>query len=153
MGFVVLRLYENIRVQVDAERGLTRKFMTGKSVKEHAADLREELVRRRLQHAPIEWHRDMELVRPTRSDQARYRAVRGADDLHQLSPNLPDVTRRLLSSSRKSIDQAECASSDVFDELCGAFPSHRHCGSAFMAADSSQVSHTRLVEAGLKAKK
>lgn len=62
MGFLnlkdesVLRLYDNIRSQVDAERGLTHKFMTGKSVKQHAAELREELVRRRLQHTPIEWH-------------------------------------------------------------------------------------------------
>jgi hypothetical protein len=58
VGFVhlkdesILCLYENIRSQVDAERGLTRKFMTGKSVKQHAADLREEQVRRRLQHNP-----------------------------------------------------------------------------------------------------
>jgi len=52
----VLRLYDNIRSQVDAERGLTHKFMTGKPVKQHAAELREELVRRRLQHTPIEWH-------------------------------------------------------------------------------------------------
>jgi hypothetical protein len=64
VGFVhlkdesVLLLYDNIRSQVDAERWLARKFMTGKSVKQHAADLREELVRRRLEHTPIEWHRD-----------------------------------------------------------------------------------------------
>jgi len=52
----ILLLYDNIRSQVDAERGLTHKFMTGKSVKQHASDLREELIRRRLQHTPIEWH-------------------------------------------------------------------------------------------------
>jgi hypothetical protein len=62
VGFVhlkdesVLLLYDNIRSQVDAERWLARKFMTGKSVKQHAADLREELVRCRLEHAPIEWY-------------------------------------------------------------------------------------------------
>jgi hypothetical protein len=63
VGFVhlkdesVLLLYENIRNQVDAERWLAHKFMTGRSVKQHAADLREELVRRRLDHMPIKWHR------------------------------------------------------------------------------------------------
>lgn len=54
----VLLFYDNIRKQVDAERRLTRKFMTGISVKQHAADLREELIRRRLQHTPIQWHQD-----------------------------------------------------------------------------------------------
>jgi hypothetical protein len=54
----ILLLYENIRGQVAAERGLRHKFLTGESVKEHAEKLREELVRRRLQHVPIEWHRD-----------------------------------------------------------------------------------------------
>lgn len=54
----VLVLYDNIRSQVAAEHGLRHKFLTGNSVKQHAADLREELIRRRLQHTPIEWDRD-----------------------------------------------------------------------------------------------
>ena len=54
----VLRFYENVRAQVEAERRLSHKFMTGDSVKQYAAALREELTRRRLQHNPIDWHSD-----------------------------------------------------------------------------------------------
>jgi hypothetical protein len=54
----ILTFYENIRIQVEAERGLPHKFMTGDSVKQYAATLREELARRRVQHNPIEWHSD-----------------------------------------------------------------------------------------------
>ena len=52
----VLRFYENVRAQVEAERLLPHKFMTGDSVTQYAATLREELTRRRVQHNPIEWH-------------------------------------------------------------------------------------------------
>jgi hypothetical protein len=54
-----LRLYDNIRSQVDADRGLRHKFMTGDAVKQHASVLRDEITRRRLQHTPIEWQRDL----------------------------------------------------------------------------------------------
>jgi hypothetical protein len=54
----LLRFYENIRTQVEAERQLPHKFMAGDSVKHYAATLREELTRRRLQHNPIDWHSD-----------------------------------------------------------------------------------------------
>ena len=55
----ILRLYDNIRSQVDADRGLRHKFMTRDAVKQHAAVLRDEITRRRLQHTPIEWRRDL----------------------------------------------------------------------------------------------
>ena len=55
----ILRLYDNIRGQVDADRGLRHKFMTGDAVKQHASVLRDEITRRRLQHTPIEWRRDL----------------------------------------------------------------------------------------------
>jgi hypothetical protein len=54
----ILSFYENIRIQVEAERRLPHKFMTGDSVKQYAATLRAELTRRREQHNPIEWHSD-----------------------------------------------------------------------------------------------
>jgi hypothetical protein len=54
----ILRLYDNIRSQVEADRGFRHKFMTGDAVKQRASALREEITRRRLQHTPIEWHRD-----------------------------------------------------------------------------------------------
>jgi hypothetical protein len=64
MGFAdlndesILRFYDNIRTQVEAERGLRHKLMTSDKVKQRAAALREEITRRRLQHTPIEWPRE-----------------------------------------------------------------------------------------------
>jgi hypothetical protein len=54
----ILLLYDNIRLQVQAERGLQYKFMSSETVKQRATALREEITRRRLQHTPIEWPRD-----------------------------------------------------------------------------------------------
>jgi hypothetical protein len=51
----ILRLYESVKNQVDADRGSKHKFAIGASVKQYATALREELTRRRLQHTPIEW--------------------------------------------------------------------------------------------------
>jgi hypothetical protein len=52
----LLRLYDNIRDQVDRDRMLRYKFTSGDAVRQHAEELRAELTRRRLQHAPINWH-------------------------------------------------------------------------------------------------
>ena len=54
----ILRFYNNIRNQVEAERGLRHKLMTNDTVKQRAVALREEITRRRLQHTPIEWPRE-----------------------------------------------------------------------------------------------
>jgi hypothetical protein len=54
----ILRLYENVRHQVDADCTSQYKFTIGISVKQYATILREELTRRRLQHSPIEWPQD-----------------------------------------------------------------------------------------------
>ena len=51
----ILRLYDGVRSQVDADRGSEYKFAMASSVKQYATDLREELTRRRLHHTPIEW--------------------------------------------------------------------------------------------------
>jgi hypothetical protein len=51
----LLRFYDGIREQVEADRNVRHKFMTGASVKQYAAALREEIIKRRLHHAPIEW--------------------------------------------------------------------------------------------------
>ena len=51
----ILRLYDNIRSQVEAERDLRHELMTGDAVKKRASALRKEIIRRRLRSAP--WHR------------------------------------------------------------------------------------------------
>jgi hypothetical protein len=52
----LLRLYDNIRDQVDRDRMYKHKLTSGDAVRQHAEELRAELTRRRLQHAPINWH-------------------------------------------------------------------------------------------------
>ena len=54
----LLCFYENIRIQVEVESQLPHKFMTGESVRQYAAALRDELSRRGMQHNPIEWRSD-----------------------------------------------------------------------------------------------
>lgn len=52
----LLLLYDNIRDQVDRDRTLRHKLTSGNAARQHAEELRAELTRRRLQHAPINWH-------------------------------------------------------------------------------------------------
>ena len=47
--------YENIRQQAAAERELKHCFLSGRTVRQYADQLRDELVKRRLQYTPIEW--------------------------------------------------------------------------------------------------
>ena len=51
----LLRFYDSIREQVEADKPSKYKFVAGHSVKEYAEALRDEMTKRRLQHAPIEW--------------------------------------------------------------------------------------------------
>ncbi|SHH23154.1 hypothetical protein [Bradyrhizobium erythrophlei] len=54
----LLRFYDNIREQVEADKRSLHKFAAGQSVKEYAEALRGEMIKRRLQHTPIDWDRD-----------------------------------------------------------------------------------------------
>jgi hypothetical protein len=47
--------YENIRQQVEADRTVKHQFMANPTVRQYADTLRSEMIKRRLQHAPIEW--------------------------------------------------------------------------------------------------
>ena len=47
--------YENIRRQVEADRVYNHQFMAGRTVRDYADSLRNELIKRRLKHSPIEW--------------------------------------------------------------------------------------------------
>jgi hypothetical protein len=49
------RFYESIRKQVEADRGSKYQFVAGPTVRQYADNLRSEMIRRRLKHAPIEW--------------------------------------------------------------------------------------------------
>jgi hypothetical protein len=50
----LLAFYESVRRQVEADRHAKYRF-AGKSAKEYAERLREEIDRRRLRFTPIEW--------------------------------------------------------------------------------------------------
>jgi hypothetical protein len=52
---VLLRYYENIRDQVERDAPYKFKLTSGPSTRQHADELRAEITRRRLQHAPIDW--------------------------------------------------------------------------------------------------
>ena len=51
----VERYYESIRQQAEADRAHKHHFTASPTVRERAEKLREEMVRRRLQHSPINW--------------------------------------------------------------------------------------------------
>ena len=53
----ILRYYDSIRKQVEADKCSLHKFAAGQSVKEYAEALRGEMIKRRLQHTPIDWDR------------------------------------------------------------------------------------------------
>jgi hypothetical protein len=53
----LLRFYDGIRKQVEADKRSLHKFAAGQSVKKYAEDLRGEMIKRRLQHTPIDWDR------------------------------------------------------------------------------------------------
>jgi hypothetical protein len=51
----LLHYYNHIRSQVEADRDLPYKLMTNDVVKQRASALGEEITRRHLQCAPIDW--------------------------------------------------------------------------------------------------
>ena len=51
----LIRFYDNIRQQVEADRPHNHKLTSGPTVRQYAEQLRGELTRRRLKHTPIDW--------------------------------------------------------------------------------------------------
>jgi hypothetical protein len=51
----LLFFYEDVRRQVEADRGQKHSFTAGPQVRQYAEQLRNELVKRRLAHSPIDW--------------------------------------------------------------------------------------------------
>jgi len=50
-----LAFYENIRQQVEADRASKHQLVANPTVRQYADKLRSEMIKRRLQHSPIEW--------------------------------------------------------------------------------------------------
>jgi len=51
----VTRYFESIRQQAEADRSNKYHFTSSPSVRERAEKLRDEMIRRKLQHSPIRW--------------------------------------------------------------------------------------------------
>ena len=51
----VERYYESIRKEAEADRAFKYHLTASPSVRERADRLREEMIRRKLQHSPIRW--------------------------------------------------------------------------------------------------
>jgi hypothetical protein len=53
----LMRYCESIRRQVEADQAQKHQFMANSTVREYADKLQGELIKRRLEHSPIEWPR------------------------------------------------------------------------------------------------
>jgi len=51
----LIHYYENIRQQAEADRAVKYPFTAAPTIREYADRLRNEMIRRRLQHKPIDW--------------------------------------------------------------------------------------------------
>ena len=55
----LVRYYENVRQQVEADRAGNYKFMMNPTVQQYADQLQSEMIKRGLEHSPIEWPQEM----------------------------------------------------------------------------------------------
>ena len=51
----LILFYEDIRRHVEADRVYKQQFMASPTVRDYADQLRSEMIKRRLNHSPIEW--------------------------------------------------------------------------------------------------
>ena len=56
---VLVRYYENVRQQVEADRAGNYKFMMNPTVQQYADQLQSEMIKRNLEHSPIEWPQEL----------------------------------------------------------------------------------------------
>ena len=64
----LLRYYDAIRKQVEADRDSKHKLVGGDAIKEYAESLRLELHKRRLPYTAIDWSSDQQANTPPKSD-------------------------------------------------------------------------------------
>jgi hypothetical protein len=55
----LVRYYETVRQQVEADRARNHKFMMNPTVQQYADQLQSEMIKRGLEHSPIEWPPEM----------------------------------------------------------------------------------------------
>ena len=64
----LLRYYDAIRKQVEADRDSKHKLVGGDAIKEYAESFRLELQKRRLPYTAIDWSADQQANTPSKSD-------------------------------------------------------------------------------------
>ena len=55
----LVHYYENVRQQVEADRAGNHKFMMNTTIQQYADQLQSEMIKRGLEHSPIEWPPEM----------------------------------------------------------------------------------------------
>ena len=101
----LLRYYDSIRKQVEADRGNKHKFMTGDAIKTYAESLRLELYKRRLPHAPIDWWTDQQrdtVTPPDRPDPGPVAEVSAAETAEETAVESAEPTK---IDARESVEQ------------------------------------------------
>src|SRR3954468_13068079 len=73
----LVHYYENVRQQVEADRAGNHKFMMNPTVQQYADQLQSEMIKRGLEHSPIQWPQEMA---------RKYRKVVDEDDLQESNP-------------------------------------------------------------------
>jgi hypothetical protein len=73
----LVRYYENVRQQVEADRAGNHNFMMDPTVQQYADQLQSEMIKRGLEHSPIEWPGEMA---------RKHREVVDEDDQQESNP-------------------------------------------------------------------
>jgi len=103
-GEGLLRYYDAIRKQVEADRDSKHKLVGGDAIKEYAESLRLELHKRRLPYTAIDWSADQQANTPPKSD------VR-------LDRNPVTEASAAETAEAKAAEPVEAAESDVHDPV------------------------------------
>ena len=103
-GESLLRYYDAIRKQVEADRDSKHKLVGGDAIKEYAESLRLELHKRRLPYTAIDWSADQQANTPPKSD------VR-------LDRNPVTEASAAETAEAKAAEPVEAAESDVCDPV------------------------------------
>ena len=107
----LLRFYDNIRAQVEAERTSKTKFMTAKSIKEYAEKLRLEMFKRRLQFTPLDGWTDQHPETVLQSEKKE------KTDLSSLDGNQDDASSVAQRKVASSIAEKEIGDRDPIVDL------------------------------------
>jgi hypothetical protein len=97
----LLLFYDNIRAQVEAERGSQYKFMTADSIKEYAESLRTEIFKRGLRFMPIDWGTDQPSFLQVKNSEASDLSRPGGNEFNRSG----DTVEANMTQDRRHVDE------------------------------------------------